>query len=166
MFGFRARVALAALPAALLPSTPALAGAAPASVNDAAYHGTAWFYECKTGSVCLTANTYNGTCQDSVGGIRIGLFRCAAALDADYPKATAGGVAVCAGAGTGRLSFTSSTGTTIPVRVVIVASEGVITYSGRYVDAAGKVVYSVEGTVAAACGRTVPWAGTFHAYEG
>ncbi|HEV2890577.1 MAG TPA: hypothetical protein VGX28_09390 [Frankiaceae bacterium] len=162
----RARLALAALPAALLPLAPV-----PVSASDAVYGNVAtWTGRAKFGddgiTVIVTGTTDLGTCQDLVGAALVRINRCRATISGSYEKQGNGTTRLCAGVGNGDVYFTDSASLTQHIPVLLVASDGAITYSGRYVDAFGRETVSVEGVVEGACGTSRAWSGTLDSYRG
>lgn len=161
MRGIRAKAALAAL--AFLPAlaTPVHAGGDAGfatRVGTAVWTGTAEFGDCGT-TVCFSGESL--ACLDAFGALFGGLPSCRARLSGHYTKAKAGPAYVCAGVGAGELDYTDWSGTTYSIPVVLLASDGVIAYSGRWVGAVGQEAVSVEGTVHSACPvRVAAWDGT------
>lgn len=165
---FRARLALGAIPAALLPLAPVPAYASASGyVNVAAWTGRAAFGDCGA-DVCVTATTSPvGVCEDTVGAAVVRLNQCRATLTASYRKQGVGTTRFCVGIGNGDLVFVDSAGQMYPpIPVVVAASDGTITYSGRYVDAFGRETFSVEGVIEGACGASRAWSGTLDTYRG
>jgi hypothetical protein len=163
----RARIAFAAFSAALTILASPAAHAAGPYANVAIWGGRAFFPDCGGGSVCVEGTTASGYCEDKVGLGSLRINQCRAWIVGSYAKQGQGSVPLCVGVGNGFVMFTDSSGQTFPdIPVVLAASDGVITYSGRYVDAFGKETFAVHGVIGAACGRNADWVGALDTFVG
>lgn len=164
---FRARLALAAISAALVPFLPVPAHASVDAYGTVAlWTGSVTFGDSGR-AVTVAADTEPGYCEDLAGALLVRLNECRAYLWGSYMKQSAGSTRLCAGVGNGWIDFVDSTGQRHPaIPVVLVAGDGVITYSGRYVDAFGRETYSVEGEIDGACGSSLGWWGMLDLYKG
>lgn len=111
--------------------------------------------------VCGSADTIGSGnyCASStaLANAAVTLTGCRAQMSFSYVK----NAGLCVGADFADLYFTDFAGQRMPpIGVAFVASDGAITFQGRFVNVGGSGAYSVAGTMAPACGQPGRWSGT------